>query len=245
MRICETNVNWIYPKITEFRKKIIGLEDELKEHFLPTTLLPVPEEFQDEVPRLFAPSKGGHSQVDMALTVTSFRTRYDGEYIYRWDLCQKYIQERCGCINSLLENMTNNNLSFVGLITNLKYDTPDEDGLDLLKNSLIRNNGETLGLIRDMVCRLTYVVKNRYYVNISLQNQKQYQANTDNTTFGKPVNNCIGITLDVNDRYMSQTQTSYKSNAEAFGNVLQISADIINSKLEEIIRKGEFTYGLE
>ena len=52
----------------------------------------------------------------------------------------------------------------------------------------------------------------------------------------------ISASIDINDRYAANNDVNYKSKKEAFDEILQITSNIINNKLENLVRKGEFVY---
>ncbi len=47
MIIKQTNLNLVYPRIMEYRKKFANAEDILRQYFMPSTILPIPEQVQD------------------------------------------------------------------------------------------------------------------------------------------------------------------------------------------------------
>ena len=115
MLIKQTNLNLVYPRIMEYRKKFANSEDILQQHFMPSTILPIPEQVQDEVPRIIAQTKNGHSVLNIALSVSSFITNYNGEFVSDWNKCKEYLAQRCSDIYQIIDNMTENNNTFVGL----------------------------------------------------------------------------------------------------------------------------------
>ena len=136
MIIQQTNLNLVYPRITEYRKKFANSEDILERYFMPSTVLPIPEQVQDEVPRIIAQTKNGHSMLNIALSVASFTTNYNGEFVSDWNKCKEYLEQRCSDIYKIIDSMTENNNIFVGLITNVEIDDLSETGLEVLKKSL-------------------------------------------------------------------------------------------------------------
>ena len=136
MIIKQTNLNLVYPRIMEYRKKFANSEDILQQYFMPSTILPIPEQVQDEVPRIIAQTKNGHSVLNIALSVSSFITNYNGEFVSDWNKCKEYLAQRCSDIYQIIDNMTENNNTFVGLITNVEIDDLDGTGLEILKKSL-------------------------------------------------------------------------------------------------------------
>ena len=136
MIIKQTNLNLVYPRIMEYRKKFANSEDILQQYFMPSTILPIPEQVQDEVPRIIAQTKNGHSMLNIALSVSSFITNYNGEFVSDWNKCKEYLVQRCSDIYKIIDNMTENNNTFAGLITNVEIDGLDGTGLEILKKSL-------------------------------------------------------------------------------------------------------------
>ena len=160
----------------EYRKKFANSEDILQQYFMPSTILPIPEQVQDEVPRIIAQTKNGHSVLNIALSVSSFITNYNGEFVSDWNKCKEYLAQRCSDIYQMIDNMTENNNTFVGLITNVEIDDLDGTGLEILKKSLFGEETEKMGELYDLSCKLTYVYKNRYYINITLQNLREFSV---------------------------------------------------------------------
>lgn len=245
MLIKQTNLNLVYPRIEEYRKKFVNSEELLNEYFMPPTILPIPQEVQDEVPRIIVPTKNGHSMMNISLSVASFTTNYDGEFPNRWESCKDYLEKRVSCVYKLISDMTGDNSIFVGLITNVEIDDIDDNGLEILKKSLFKDKANKMGDLYDLSCKLTYVYQDRYFINIILENLREFSA--EHGTGGRPYitgekKHTIAVSIDVNDRYAANYQQDYKSQKEAFDEILSITSNIINSKLEDLVRKGEFVY---
>lgn len=243
MKIAETDINIVYPQIKDYKKNFVLHEDVLSEEFNSATILAIPDGVQAEVPRIVTQSKHGHSILNVALTVTSLITQYSDRYTTDWNLCRKYISERCGSVYKIVDQLTGNKESYVGIISKIAYDNLSKDSLEILKTSLIKDSARLLGSPFDISCKLTYTYANRYYINITLENIRQYNIEALQKM---PVENSgfIGITLDVNDRYAANLDKEYVSGKEAFDSILEITSNIITNKLDDLIMKGEFTYDL-
>lgn len=245
MKIRQTNVNLVYPKVTNYRKKFANAEDVLNDHFMPAAILPIPDQVQDEVPRAIVQSKHGHSVLNVALTVSSFTTTYTDEFVDDWKLCEEYLHDRCDCIYQLVDELSGSNYKYVGLISNIQFDNIDDSSLNTLKKSLFKNNGNDLGDIFDVSCKLTYAIKNKYYINITLENTRQLltqEGQAGSIISAGESQNFVAVTIDVNDRYAANQRADYISNKDAFNEILQITADIINGRLESLIKEGKFEY---
>ena len=245
MIIKQTNLNLVYPRIMEYRKKFANSEDILQQYFMPSTILPIPEQVQDEVPRIIAQTKNGHSVLNIALSISSFITNYNGEFLSDWNKCKEYLAQRCSDIYQIIESMTENNNTFVGLITNVEIDDLDGTGLEILKKSLFGEDTEKMGKLYDLSCKFTYVYKRRYYINITLQNLREFsvqQYSNGRTCITGERKHTISASIDINDRYAANNDMDYESKKEAFDEILQITSNIIDNKLEYLVRKGEFVY---
>lgn len=245
MKIRQTTVNLVYPKINGFRKKFANVEDILSDNFIPATILPIPDQVQEEVPRAIVQSKHGHSILNVALTVSSFTTTYSGEFIGSWSLCENYLRERCESIYKLVDSLSEESCRYVGLITIIEFDDISDSSLETLKRSLFKENGRELGDIFDVSCKLTYAYKEDYYINITLENTRELLVQEDSN--GQFVSageskNFVAVTIDVNDRFASNQRRDYKSEKKAFNSILKITAEIINDKLNTLINKGKFNY---
>lgn len=243
MRINQTTVNIVYPRIDEYRKKFVLAEDKLKDHFLPATVLPIPEPVQEEVPRIIVQTQNGHSALNIALNVASFTTNYDGEFVDSWEKCKAYLEERCVDVYEIVNVLTTRN-NYVGLVTHIVIDDFPESGLEILKRSLLNENGSKLGTIHDFSSKLTYVVDDQYFVNITVENLRR--LNVEQLTDGRQIyktentNDAISVLIDVNDRFAAN-RVAYQSSKKAFDSILNVTADIINNKLISFIQKGELS----
>lgn len=245
MIIQQTNLNLVYPRIMEYRKKFANSEEILQQYFMPSTILPIPEQVQDEVPRIIAQTKNGHSVLNIALSVASFTTNYNGDFVSNWNKCKGYLAQRCSDVYKIIDNMTENNNIFVGLITNVEIDDLSKNGLEVLKKSLCNEEARKMGELYDLSCKLTYVYKKTYYINITLQNLREFfvkQYSNSRAYITGERKNIIAASIDINDRYAANNNMRYKSKKEAFDEILHITSNIIDNKLENLVKKGEFIY---
>lgn len=245
MIIKQTNLNLVYPRISLNNEHINNFEDVSNEYFLPPTILQISEQVHDEVPRIIAQTKNGHSMLNIALSVASFTTDYNDDFVSNWDKCEKYLKLRCSNVYNIINHMINSNNTFVGLVTNVEIDDLDEKGVEVLKKSLCAEEAKKMGDIYDLSCKLTYVYKNQYFINITLQNLREFsiqQYSNGRTCITKELKHTVFVSIDVNDRYAANNDSTYKSEKTAFDEILKITSDIINNKIEDLVKKGEFAY---
>ncbi|HIX84990.1 MAG TPA: hypothetical protein H9979_10730, partial [Candidatus Megamonas gallistercoris] len=92
MIIKETNLNLIYPKISDYRKKFVASEDILNDNFQPPIILPIMDEIPENIPRIVLKSKNNHSTLSIGLSVASFTTMYDDTFSNDWKKCKDYLE---------------------------------------------------------------------------------------------------------------------------------------------------------
>ena len=210
--------------------------------------MPVPDEIPDEVPRIVAQTKGGHSVLNIGLNAISFLTNYDGSYVNDWRVSSSYLEEKSKLIYEVMDKLTGKRYSYVGVVAVLEFDNKDEDVLDILKKSLIRDEGNDIGSPYSLGVKLTYVQEDKYFVNISLETIKKYKAIRDKA--GELISNTydsslISITVDVNDRFVSEHIQGYNSSQKAFERILAIINELVDDKLEKLILEGRIVRCVE
>lgn len=242
MKILQTNVNLVYPRISDYRKKFLENENILSDEFLPASIFSLPDQVQEEVPRIITQSKNHHSELNIALTVSSLSTNYDKEYTSSWQLCRNYLKKRCESLYKIVDVLSDNK-TFVGLITNIEYDNLSESGVDILQKNIFRNSDFDKPI--DLQCKFTFVYKQSYYINISLSDIRDFNISIENGKRKINMNaprNSINVILDVNDRYSANTEENYISDEKSFNNILDITSEIVQHKLSDIIEKGIYKY---
>lgn len=232
----------MFSRCENIKKQYILNEEILKESFNEASILPIPDEAPLEIPRVIVKTKGEHSQLSIAPEAVNFQTVYSDSYIQSWKLCEEYIKNRITNIFKLTDKFTNEQYNYIGIVTNLIWDDVSKDGNKVLFHNLFGiTSADNLD---DLMVKYTYVEKEKYYVNITLQSAKIYKNSNINEAGSFDEDNLeahtIGITLDINDRYAFNMQKGYISQKTNFDELLNLTTDIINSKLKELVEKGAY-----
>lgn len=243
MIIRQSSINIVYPRISNYRKKYIMAEQELAEHFLPATILPIPDEVQESVPRIISQTKKEHSTLNIALNVATFTTVYDNDFPNNWDKCKQYLSERGTDVYTIVNTITDRKQYYVGLVLQLEFPDIEGDGLELLKGSILGDKSKDMGNPDDFSAKLTYVCKNKYYINITLENKKQFVLGNEKEAkyiVSPGSRNIVAATIDVNDRYASNHQLEYRSDQAAFDEIMSLTSKLLDGKLDNLILKGKY-----
>jgi len=240
MLIKNTRFNLVYPRINNLRRKAFEIEDKLEGYFHPLTLIPVPDEAPEEIPRMSTTSKNGHSQLNISLSNAQLVTEYSQDFENDWEKCLSYIEERIDSLFLVLSEYSHNEYLFSGLTTEIIFDNKEvENPISLLKEKFF--NLKVNESIYELEQKLTFIVSEVYYLNITFKNLRVYD-NIHHHTSGMLKNEsahyllCI---LDINDRHGYNSKDNYQSNSDNSREVLRITKEMLNGKLKEIIEKGE------
>lgn len=242
MIIQNSAVNIMFSRCENIKKQYILNEEILKDRFNEASILPIPDEAPSEIPRIVVKTKGEHSQLSIAPEAVNFQTVYSDDYTHKWELCEDYIESRIENIFRLTDKFTAEQYKYIGIVTNLIWDDISRDGNKILFKNLF--GIQSADNLDDLVVKYTYIEKEKYYTNITLQSARIYKNPNANDAGSFADDNLeahtIGITLDINDRYAFNMQKGYISSKTNFVELLKLTTDIINSKLRELVEKGMY-----
>lgn len=242
MIIQNSAVNILFSRCENIKKQYILNEDILKEKFNEANILPIPDDAPSEIPRIIVKTKGEHSQLNIAPEAATFQTVYTDEHTEKWELCEEYVKSRIEDVFSLTDKFASEKYKYIGIVTNLIWNNVMEKGNKTLFHNLFGNT--PADNLEDLVVKYTYIEKERYYVNITLQSIKIFNDSDDGVAGNYGDDNLkahtIGITLDVNDRYAFNQQKGYNSNKERFDELMYLTTKIISGKLKNLVEKGVY-----
>ncbi len=235
-------INIKFPKTENIKKKYILNSDILSEKFNEATVLPIPDEAPNEIPRILIKSKGEHSQVNISPEAVSLETVYSDEYVKKWSLCEKYINSRVDDLMKLTERFSEGTYNYIGVVVNLFFDDIPRDGNKVLFRNLFGK--EAKDTLDDLEVKYTYVENEKYYVNIILRSAKQF----DDSLSGKAGDynddnlklHTIVATIDINDRYSYNSFKGYVSKKENFKEIMDLVSMVINTKMGSLIERGDY-----
>jgi len=242
MIIQNTNFNIIYPRIQNLRRKIVEFEEKLSVYFLPSNILPIPDDAPEEIPRISMTTKNGHSILNLSLTGASLTTNYDEVFRNSWKNCAEYLNDRVNNVYNILDTLKQERFLFNGLSTQILFDDTHDDPVSMIKERLL--NLKTNANPYDLSCKVTFIYENNYYINITFENVRLYEGlitslNSSLSSLEERAH-VMGITLDVNDRYGFNYSKSYSSDYSKVQRIFNITTDIINNKLGKLISEGVF-----
>ena len=121
MLIQGTSITIMYKRIEGIKKAYYNNENILKEFFNEATVLPVPDEAPDEIPRILIKTLNEHAQLNISPIATTFEIFYNDGFERDWKACASYIFKRMEKIFEFLNMLTNNNYEYIGLVTRINF----------------------------------------------------------------------------------------------------------------------------
>lgn len=247
MKVQNTLYNIVYPKVSNLRRKVFELEDKLANSFtVPFSLLPIPDDAPDEIPRISARSHLGHSVLNISQNTTQFATNYDDNFQGDWSKCSDYIKRRVEELYTGLNSFLNGDFLFSGLTTNLVLDHLEGNPIDIIKRHLVNLQSEAAPF--DLEYKVTFTIEERYYINITFKNLRMFEGLAPAGSIGIPPltmlkekAHMLGVTLDINDRYGFNFTPNYRTNSDQVLRIIDITGDIVEHKLNTMVMEGVFS----
>lgn len=243
MLIKSTSISIKYNKIDNIKKAYILNEEMLKKQFNEATILPIPDDAPLEIPRVIVKSLGEHSQLNISPVAATLQINYDAGFERDWEKCEEYIKNKMDIIFAFLNQFTNNEYEYVGVVTENLMDEYKDNGAKILASNLLREN--SVDEIYDLNVRYTFVEDDSIFINIMLQNARLFKDGTTAEVSGglaleNQVGESIGAVIDINDRYGFNSCNDYKSNSEMLNTIISKMTVVINNRLKGLLEKGEY-----
>jgi hypothetical protein len=242
MKILSTQFNVFYPSIQGIRRNFFDIEEKLKDHFqTPFNLIPVPDEAPVEIPRIVATSKHGFSQLSIGLNNAGLTTQYNENFSSNWSACRDYLEGKIENYLSVLGEICDGNLLYSGLVIQLELPF-ENDPVEVLTDRFLKI--ETNQELFDVETKLTFVLDNTFYVNITLSNYRNYEGvgipDLPVPAYMNLNGRGIRVLIDINDKYGFNFQRGYLSSKEKQIHLFGLATKVLEEKLVEIMEKGEF-----
>lgn len=241
MNVIDSNFNIIFPPILNIREHIFSLENELSPFFpKPFNLIPLPNEAPVEIPRITATSHHGFSNLNISLNSAQFVTSFSDDFSRDWRKCIDYIYTHVSRIYSILKPRFNGKPSYCGLTVNFVHKVENGDAISLIAKNFVNSKSSTLPY--DLLVKQTYVLEDKYYVNIQIQNQRLVKNQVVQIGHLSEFehHDLVGISLDINDRFGINYSPAYYSGDDKIASVFRLTNEIVSEKLEKFVIDGEF-----
>lgn len=238
MKFVQAQFSLKYEPQRKIRRFANDIEDFLQQHYGTPQMMPLPDEFAPEAPRIILYSKNGHSQISFSQISVDFIVNFDNEFPNDFSKTQEYIQERVTLIIELLKKININEYLFCGVTYNARLDIGEQKPIDYIRDYLggdIPHDG-----LYEASQSIACVKDDKFFVNQQVGTYKEFQGrpgvvpNLFEIGNSAIVSEGISLALDINNRYQYVYQNKKNSINDCLADV-----DTIFSLLVENISRWE------
>jgi hypothetical protein len=241
-RIVESTVATFFARQVHVRREANRFEDALSTFFSAPQVVPIPDDFQPEIPRLVMTSPHGHSVLEVSQRHASLKTSYDGEFSSDFGRCRTYLSERIGAIYPLVEVISKGDVNFSGISLKVEFPLPSDSAtLQWITDRFVKVKATQE--VFDHAEKFTFVTDDLFYVNLSVLNYRQYSGAAPEgravPAYLSLVESGLAVILDVNDRHGFNTKKEYQSAAQIPDRLLGMAEHLINTTVPRLFETGE------
>ncbi|WP_312103629.1 hypothetical protein [Pygmaiobacter massiliensis] len=222
-----------YDRIDNMRALFPIVDKSLGECFTPCTILPIPDNAPDEIPRFLAQSSGGHSNLIISPVSAQLNVKFDDSYAQNWELCIAYLQEKAQSIFKTVKSIVEEHkINFSGISVVCFDLIQSETAINTLQKQIVRLNISNVCKMALRFCSKT----NNNYVNIELETQPKKNIET-----GEDFDSIV-YNVDINDKlgYLNES-SNYICEADQIKANLTLLDAVVKEKLGNIVKCGDFT----
>ncbi|WP_244894561.1 hypothetical protein [Leptospira alexanderi] len=209
----------------------------------PFSMVQVPDDAPEEIPRIQAKSINNHSHLSIAQSNISLVTNFDNGWENDWSKCLEYLKSNQDLLYSISDNISSNPLLYCGLTITLFFPFPEEKQVMEHVNKVFFP-GKKLDNLHEFNLRFVHRLKEIYFINYTYSSTIKYLLNN---VFIRPIPAYLtpteyGLTLniDINDRYGSNFQKEYISDKNTGHNLIEYMDIILTKKIDNLFKNGDF-----
>jgi len=224
------------------RRKVFQLEEALSNYLKPFTLIQVPDEAPEEIPRIQATTIGRHSRLSVSQAHASIETTYDNGWEKDWGKCRDYSNTTAETLRIVLRELNIDSVFYFGFSVNIFVPFPAiEDAISFLSDRFLKNSGNKN--LNELSLRYVLVSDDTYYINYSISSIVKYSERPVQRpllSLMRPAGYGVLMSIDINDRYGFNTQREYISEGRHWNQIERMMDDTISTKVSKILSTGDF-----
>lgn len=228
------------------RLKILSYSERFSEalgpRFGPPATYEIPDTVDPTVARLVFRSIHGFSHIIVTQSAVALNINYSPDWQIETGRRSEHLQETVGTLFRAVAVIGDPEIFFCGLMTQTDIETrmSDSDLVRFLEKRYVSR--EAAHNVFDAMVRLTDVERDRYFVNMTFENYRNWHgAITNNPTVFVPLphktaqSRGIRVTTDVNDRFGFNEKRSYRSNIDAAIEIIDLSEKRLSAAISAIM----------
>ena len=236
-RYIQNSFNLIFPRQPEIRRKANEFEDSLRGMYFQPQIIPVPDNLDQEVPRMIFGSLHGFSQIVVTQINLVLSVNYSSDWQEDIARGKEYLDERVPLLFELLSLLENVKPSFCGLTTvaRIRSDAGEKDIFNHLSKVLLKE--QDIPNLHDINLKISEVKEDHFFSNITIQNYRTWSLGTSEAGLPRlsskdAIEAGIEVIGDFNDRYRYNEDKDYNTGLEIAGHIIEKGIKVVNEKIE-------------
>ncbi|WP_235592106.1 hypothetical protein [Leptospira noguchii] len=209
----------------------------------PFTMVPVPDDAPEEIPRIQARSLNNHSNLNISQTNISLVSNYDNGWEKDWSKCLEYIQTNQDLLYKISNSLSNASLLYCGLTISIFF--PFEDEKHVMEHiNKVFFPSKKLDNLHEFNLRFAHKQNEIYFINYTYSSTIKYLLNNillrPIAPYLTPQEYGLTLNIDINDRYGFNFKKEYTSDKEIGNKLLEYMNIILTEKLDILFKNGDF-----
>jgi hypothetical protein len=194
-------------------------------------ILPIPDEFGAEAPRLLFSSRHGFSQVVVSRLTASLNIGYSADFQTDASARDAYVRERIPLVFDAAAALSGGRLLFCGLTSRILMRVPTDSDEEVITKICEATLTVKHSAIFDIAVKRTYALRSRFFANVSVQNYRGWSGPPSESPIPRMAAKLaqergVELLLDVNDRYAFNEDATYATSREAASEILLLTDEI-------------------
>lgn len=240
MKIDNIGFNLFIPKLNNIRQLYMEIENGLKEYFFaPFTILPIPEDVAEEVPRIVAKSKNGHSELVVSLINVQLTIQFDDNFNKDIEMCFDYILQRINKVIEVFGKYSNDTFLFSGITARIILDDID-DPIEFLNNNCLKVKSSEK--MYNASTKFAFLIEDKYFVNFNIYNLRTFEGIVNEGAIKPNVNelsNKLAIEMDINDKFGYNHNDDHICTKTTINHIIDITKRNIYNNTDNILKGKE------
>lgn len=223
----QNSFNIFFPKQLGIRRKANEFEDALQGHYFQPLIIPVPDDFDPEVPRMIFGSKHGFSQVMVSQVSVTLNVNYSLDWQTDSEKRKNYLVDRIPVLFQLLKISGIAAPCFCGLATRFRLTgegMSDENIILHLAKLYLKE--ESLQTPHDLQIKKTEILEDTFFSNVTVRNYRSWRLQEGvsgilSLSYTEADERGIEIVVDFNDRHAFNEDKAYHTCEQTAATIIQ------------------------
>ena len=224
-RYRQSTFSLVFPEQRDVTSSEKQIYERLRPAYFPAQLVRVANDSDPDVPRLAFGSQHGHSQILIGASSAVLNVVYSPDWQTKISDARQYVLDRAALVFDAVETLGEIQLLFCGSVTRaqLRSDAADEDVVQVVADVFMA--AESTDPYHDVILRMTTVVEDLFFNNITVQNYRSWNVNpthggTLRLSRRQAVERGVEVVGDFNSRYAFNEDRDFVVTREAAFDVI-------------------------